>query len=160
MNEQDTASAEPDEEVVVPIAEAHAHWSIFLPALIVAALYAALWAGFKYAGSGDGALGRLLFLVLVLAPPLLIAQAFLRYFSIGVALTEHHVLLVRGWPRTTGRQISLDDVVVVEVNSGFIGQYLGVGGLHFLLRNGQRVGVSDLADPENIAGKIRSALPV
>jgi len=153
------AKLDAEDEIVVPRAEAHAHWSIFLPALIVALLYALVWAFLKIIGYGDGALGRLIFLVLVIAPPLLIAQAFLRYYSIGIALTENHVLLARGWPRTVGQQYALGDIVVVEVNSGFFGRWMGAGGIHLLLRNGQRIGISDLADPESIADLIRQNIP-
>ncbi|MBL4757116.1 MAG: PH domain-containing protein [Rhizobiales bacterium] len=153
------AQIDAEDEIVVPRAEAHAHWSIFLPAIIVAFLYALIWGFLKITGFGDGALGRLIFLVLVIAPPLLIAQAFLRYYSIGIALTQKHVLLARGWPRTVGRQIALRDIVVVEVNSGILGRWMGAGGIHLLLRNGQRLGISDLADPENIADLIRQNIP-
>lgn len=147
------------DEIVVPLAEAHAHWSIFLPAFIVAALYAGAWGLLKISGYGDGDLGRVVIIVIVVAPPLLIVQAFLRYYSIGLALTRHHVLLVRGWPRMGGRQVNLKDIAVVDVESGILGRWLGVGGVQLLLRNGQRLGVSDLTNPDTIADKIRESLP-
>ena len=153
------AKTDTSDEKVVPKAEAHAHWSIFLPTGIVAILYAGAWGILKLAGYGDGDLGRLVFIVIVVAPPLLVVQAFLRYYSIGLALTGHHVLLVKGWPRTSGRQVGLGDVAIVDVTSGILGKWLGVGSVHLLLRNGQRVGVSDLAEPERIAEKIRQNLP-
>ncbi len=147
------------DEMVVPQAEAHAHWSIFLPTGIVAALYAGAWLLLKMSGYGDGDLGRLVFIVVVVAPPLLVAQAFLRYYSIGLALTKHHVLLVKGWPRTSGRQIDLDEIAVVRVTGGTLGNWLGVGGVQLLLKNGRRIGVSDLANPGAIAEDIRQSLP-
>jgi len=147
------------DEIILPRAEAHAHWSIFLPAGLVAALYSGAWGLLKIAGYGDDDLGRLVFMVVVIAPPLLVAQAFLRYYSIGLAVTRRHVLLVKGWPRTSGRQIALADIVVVDVSSGVLGRWLGVGGVHLLLKNGQRLRVSDLANPEAIAEEIRQSLP-
>jgi uncharacterized membrane protein YdbT with pleckstrin-like domain len=122
-------------------------------------LYAGAWGLLKISGYGDGDLGRLVFIVIVVAPPLLIVQAFLRYYSIGLALTKNHVLLVKGWPRTSGRQIDLTEIVVVDTTGGILGNWLGVGGVQLLLKNGQRVGVSDLANPEVIADAIRQSLP-
>jgi len=127
--------------------------------VIVAALYAGAWGLLKMSGYGDGDLGRLVFIVIVVAPPLLVVQAFLRYYSIGLALTKRHVLVVKGWPRSSGRQIDLDDIVIVDVTSGILGKRMGVGGVQLLLKNGQRVSVSDLADPESIADEIRQNLP-
>lgn len=147
------------DEMVVPRAEAHAHWSIFLPAGIITGLYAGAWGLLRISDYGDGDLGRLVLIVVVVAPPLLVAQAFLRYYSIGLALTKRHVLLVKGWPRTSGRQIGLDDIAMVKVSSGVLGNWLGVGGVDLYLRNGQCIGVSDLANPGAIANDIRQSLP-
>jgi len=165
MTEPQTAGGEetvdhaPDEEVVLPIVESRAHWSLFLPSLVVALVYTAAWALLVITGRGDGTLAKLMFLVMMIAPPILLVQAFLRYNSIGLALTKNHVLVSKGWPRLAGEQIGLKNLSAVEVRFSVVGRWLGAGRVVLLQKDGRVVSVSDLDQPEEIADAIQSHIP-
>jgi uncharacterized membrane protein YdbT with pleckstrin-like domain len=149
-----------EDEPIEPLAAARAHWSVFLPALIVAALYGLGWLGLDATGRTGGALGRLVFLVLLTAPPLLVAHAFLRFYSAGVTVTRKHILLARGWPRYTAERIPLSDVESVTERRSLMARLVGAGSLHIRLWDGRDVDARDLADPHELVEVIRGRLRV
>ncbi|MBZ0216349.1 MAG: hypothetical protein K8F25_07350, partial [Fimbriimonadaceae bacterium] len=67
------------DETVHPLVETRAHWSLFLPSVVVALIYGLAWLMLAMVGQGGGGLAKIMFLVLVIAPPVLLAHAFLRY---------------------------------------------------------------------------------
>jgi len=158
LSDQDKELGE--DEPIEPLAEARAHWSVFLPALIVAALYGVAWLGLDANERAGGALGRLVFLVLLTAPPLLTAHAFLRYYSAGVTVTRKHILVARGWPRYTAERIPLSDVESVTERHSLMARLAGAGGLHIRLWDGRDVDARDLADPHQLVEVIRGRLRV
>ena len=145
--------------IVLPIAESRAHWSLFLPSALVALVYALAWGLLVLTGQGDGALAKVMFLVMMIAPPILLVQAFLRYNSVGLGLTKNHVLVARGWPRMVGEQIELKDLSFVEVRMSLIGRWLGTGKIVLLLKDGRSISISDLDQPESIGETIQSHIP-
>lgn len=149
-----------EEEPLEPLATARAHWSVFLPAVIVAALYGIAWLGLDAAGRTGGALGRLVFLVLLMAPPLLVAHAFLRFYSAGVTVTRKYILVARGWPHYTAERIPLAEVESVTERRSLMSRLLGAGSLHIRLWDGRDVDARDLADPREVVGVIRGRLRV
>ena len=149
-----------DNETIETLTAVRAHWSLFLPALIVAALYGMSWLGLDATGRSGGALARLVFLVLLVAPPLLLAHAFLRFYSAGVAVGPNHVLVARGWPHHEGDQIPLSEIESVSVRSSLIARLLGAGSIHIRLWNGNDIDVRDIADPDRIVEIIRARLRV
>jgi uncharacterized membrane protein YdbT with pleckstrin-like domain len=156
----DSTLTQPDGDRIEPLAETGGHWSVFLPALLVAILYGVLWLLLDLTGRGSGALARLIFLVLIAAPPLLLAHAFLRFYSTGVAVTRQHILVARGWPRHMGEQIPLKDVESATLRVSRLSRLLGVGGIHIRLWDGNAIDARDLADPSDVVETIRKRLRV
>lgn len=154
----ESAAVAPDEEAIRPLAEVRAHWSLFLPTPIVAAVYGGAWLYVETTALAGGALARLLFLVMLLAPPLLLAYAFLRYYSTGAALTRHHLLLSRGWPHVGGEEIALSEIEAVTVRETWLGRLLGAGTLHVRLRDGGAIATRDLAAPGDFAAAVTARL--
>lgn len=150
----DSTEAEID-EAVIPIAETRAHWSLFLPSVLVALIYGLAWALLAISGQGNGALAKIMFLVLVVAPPVLLAHAFLRFKSVGIALTNRHVLVAKGWPRMEGQQFEIEDIAKIGFRSSAIGRQLGVGKITLRLTDGRNISVSDVADPNAICTAIQ-----
>ena len=146
------------EEAVHPIFETRAHWSLFLPSVVVALVYALAWSVLTFGGRGDGALAKIMFLTMMIAPPLLLVQAFLRFNSVGLALTKRHVLVAKGWPHMVGRQIDLKDISAIKYRSSPIGRALGAGKVVLKLSSGKSVSISDLRRPETICDAIRSQI--
>ncbi|HXK54197.1 MAG TPA: PH domain-containing protein [Hyphomicrobiales bacterium] len=141
-----------------PLAETRAHWSLFLPAILVAALYGCAWLILDWNDLAGGALARLVFLVLVAAPPLLWGHAFLRFYSIGVALTETHVLVARGWPHHEARQIDLGEIESATVRVSPLARMLGSGSLHLRMWDGTEIDAYDLKRPDRLAALIRERI--
>lgn len=162
MNTEQTVHEEifPDYDATEPLAEAGAHWSLFVPALLVAVLYGAGWLALETTGRGGGALSRLVFLVLLAAPPLLIAHAFLRFHSAGVMVTGEHILVARGWPHQSGEQIPLSEVESVSVRASLLSRLLGSGSLHIRLWDGRDIDARDLSRPQDIVEALSGRLQV
>lgn len=159
MSNGDNAAGEAGgEEAIATLADARAHWSLFLPAACVALLYGVSYLLLAVAGKAEGELARLVLLVLAIAPPLLLAGAFLRYYSTGLAVTEDHILVARGWPRRTGEELPLDAVKAVEVLAGRMQRRFGAGQIRLTLASGRRIVISDLARPDSIAAAISERL--
>lgn len=158
-NSQGSAEPTVDEEAIIPLADARAHWSLFLPALLVALLYGVSYLLLFVAGKGDGDLARLVLVVFAVAPPLLLVGAFLRYYSTGLAVTASHVLVARGWPWRTGEEVALTEVSEVSTSAGWMQRRFGAGQVRLVLRGGRSMTVSDLRDPEAIAAAINGRLP-
>lgn len=146
------------EEEIHPLVDARAHWSLFVPAIVIAVLYGLVWLAMELGGRGDGALAKLVFIVFIVAPPLLFVFAFLRYFSTGVGVTESGVLVARGWPHREGEVIPLDDIVAVDAQQSWVSRRLGSGTVRLLLRDGELIRVQDIADPQVIAGAIEARI--
>jgi uncharacterized membrane protein YdbT with pleckstrin-like domain len=162
MNTEETVQDElfPDDDAAETLAEAGAHWSLFVPAVLVAALYGASWIALDAAGRGGGALSRLIFLVLVAAPPLLLGHAFLRFYSTGVVVTRDHILVARGWPHQTVERVPLSEVEALSVRASLLARLLGSGSLHIRLWDGRDIDARDLARPQNIVEALTGRLHV
>ena len=96
--------------------------------------------------------------MLLVAPPLLVGHAFLRFYSAGVAATQKHILVARGWPHHAGDQIPFSEVESVSVRASFCARLLGAGSLHIRLWDGRNIDARDLAHPEDILEVVNSRL--
>lgn len=137
------------------LAEVGAHWSLFLPAILVAIIYGVAWLLLDFGGHGEGALGRLIFLVLVAAPPLLWGHAFLRFYSTGAAVTQNHVVVARGWPHHEAIRIALSEIESATMRVSWLARMLGAGSIHLRLWDGSEIDVYDLERPDRVVEIIR-----
>lgn len=147
-NPAEAINGDTTEEPIRPLAEARAHWSLFVPSVLVALLYGVVWLALDLTGLTGGALSKLIFLTLIFAPPVLLAYAFLRYYSTGVALTENCILVAQGWPHHLGQEIALSDVDAIEARVSTIGRLFGAGGVVIEVTDGHAIEVVDLARPQ------------
>ncbi len=132
-----------------------AHWSIFMPTLLVALLYGGTWLLLASYGREQGALGRLLMLVCALGVPMLLVHAFLRYMSTCVTVTKSAVILERGWPRRQPITVVLGEVSDVDTRRPFMGRLFGSGAFIVSTRKNRRLVVNDLDDPDAVAETVR-----
>lgn len=132
-----------------------AHWSIFMPTVVVAALYGGTWLLLALHGREHGALGRLLMLVCALGVPMLLVHAFLRYMSTCVTVTKSAVILERGWPRRQPITVVLGDVADAGTRRPLMGRLFGSGALIVKTRRNRRFVVNDLDDPDALAETLR-----
>ena len=137
-----------------------AHWTIFLPALIVALLYGGVWVFLLVVGKGDTALARILLLVLLLVVPLLLVRAYLRYASFGLLIGRRALTYRQGWMRPGWRRLQLDALTGVRASISPLGRILGGGALVITRFDGGDITLHDMELPEEAARQISRRLRV
>lgn len=135
-----------------------AHWSIFLPALIVALLYGGSWLLLVALGHGDWALARLALLVAIFGVPLLLVHAYLKYSVLGLLIARRELLVRRGWIRPKWRRYRFGEVSAAAVQRGLVGRLTEAGTLVVTLRDGRRIRLDDLRSPDEAARQIQQRL--
>ena len=66
-----------------------AHWHLYIPTIIIAALYSLIWLMLFLTGNAGTDLARLFVVVMTVGVPLLAAHAFLRYQTIRIQVPVH-----------------------------------------------------------------------
>lgn len=128
-----------------------AHWTIFLPACVVAFLYGAVLIVLLIVGKGDTDLAVIILLVLLLLVPLLLVGAYLRYASLGLRIGPDYVAYRHGWLRPRWKRLRLDEVSSAKVSHGLLGDMLGGGDLVMARYAGRPVRLRDLNRPGQAA---------
>lgn len=128
-----------------------AHWTIFLPAIVVAFLYGIVLILLLITGNGDTDLAKIMLLVLLMVVPLLLVRAYLRYASLGLRVGHDYVAYRQGWLRPRWKRLRLDEVSSAKVRHGLAGDILGGGDLVFTLYADRPVQLQDLARPGQAA---------
>ncbi len=135
-----------------------AHWTIYLPTLIVALLYGGLWVFLLAMGKGDTALARILLLVLLLVVPVLLVRAYLRFVSLGLVIGRRALTYRQGWMRPGWRRLQLDAVTGVRASISPLGRILGGGALIVMRFDGGDITLYDVEFPEEAARQISRRL--
>jgi len=136
-------------------AERHAAWrasalALFLPGLVVAAGYAALWSVLYYVGRGDGALARVCLMVLVIIVPLLFAYAGLRLSTTRLTLRGAELEAHPGFPARDPVIVAYPSVTGMSLRRGLSGWITGAGSLVIERSTGEPVIVSGLSCPDAV----------
>lgn len=137
-----------------------AHWTIFLPAIVVGLLYGGLWVFLLVVGKGDTALARILLLVLVLAVPVLLVRAYLRFASFGLLIGRRALSYRRGWIRPGWHRLQLNSLTGVRASMNPLGRALGGGALIFTRLDGGDVSLYDVESPQEAARQISRRLRI
>ncbi len=146
----DTPTSTPErDEHPRPLRVFRAHWSLFLPALVIGVLYLGGWGVTWISGGGSGSIARLLLLVGTVAPPLLIAYAFFRWRSIHIALYDDHVLARRS-PAGHPTHIPATIIHSVRLRRGLAGHLFDVATLVIRRTDGRRMVIPDVAGPDTV----------
>ena len=139
---------------------AKGHWALFLPAIVIAAIYVAAWGLLVVAGEGGGELARLSLLVAVVAPPLIGAHAFFRYESVCLGVVGDEVVVNRGGYGSGAETIPVGDIAEIAVNRGLLTSATGMATVRLRLENGRVVDVPGLAEPDGVVAEIGGLKPV
>lgn len=123
-------------------------FALFLPGLVVAAGYAALWAVLHVNGRGEGALARVCLMVLVIGVPILLAYAGLRLSTTRLTLRGVHLEAHPGFPARDPVIVAYPSVTGVSLRRGLSGWITGAGSLVIERENGAPVVVSGLSFPD------------
>ncbi len=77
---------------------AEAHWSVFLPTVIAAIAFTAIWGAMEALDRGHSPLARSTFLAGAIAVPVIALLCFLRYQTTRIVRTFDGFWIERGWP--------------------------------------------------------------
>lgn len=135
-----------------------AHWHIFMPTVVICALYLLGYGVLLGLERGDSALARLVLLVITVGVPLLAAHALLRFYTSRVQIAEDHIRYHLGWPKRLPVDVPLVLIDSTRVRRGLSGRLFGGGTLEITLTTGQRINVPDLKDPENVQTALNEAI--
>lgn len=122
--------------------------ALFLPGLVVAAGYAALWLTLYLNGRDGGALARVCLLVLVVIVPFLFAYAGLRLSTTSLTLGGADLEAHPGFPARDPVIVSYPAVTGLALRRGLSGWITGAGSLTIERVDGAPVIVSGLAHPD------------
>jgi membrane protein YdbS with pleckstrin-like domain len=125
---------------------AKVHWSVYLPAGLVAALWGALalWA----AQAGAETILTLALLVEAGAVPVLLVMAWLRARGRVLEIGSQGLFLQTGMLRPVKLGAALSMVEAVEAHRSLLQRLLGAGTVEIRLKGGASWRLDDMADPE------------
>lgn len=135
-----------------------AHWTIYLPSLVVAVTWAFVY---LWAVSRDPALSAIAAIALAIEAvvvPLLLVHAFLRARVLMAEAGAGRLHAVAGFPFRQHLDIAFDDIAVAQVRRPVAQRLLGGGALAIITRQGKRHLIADLADADAIAAAINNAI--
>ncbi len=134
---------------------ARAHWTIYLPSLLIAACWAFIYALAVYQEPMRHGLAALALAVEGLIVPVLVLFAAVRARILLVEMREGAVLYVRsGFLRPREVSIGAREVASVRVRRGFVHMIFGGGALEIATLSGERIFVNDLDQPQRIAAAL------
>jgi hypothetical protein len=122
--------------------------ALFLPGLVVAAGYGALWISLYLNGRGEGALARVCLMVLIIVVPSLLAYAGLRLSTTRLTLRGAHLEAHPGFPARDPEIMTYTAVTRLSLRRGLSGWITGAGSLVIERDNGLPVVVSGLSSPD------------
>jgi uncharacterized membrane protein YdbT with pleckstrin-like domain len=140
---------------------AQAHWTIYLPSLVVAALWAGVYA---WAATREPALAGVKALALAveaLGLPVLLFFAAARARSLMAEVRGDGALHVRsGLTRATEVSVGLSEIASVRVRRSWVQRLMGGGALDVKTLSGERIMVNDLDRPEVVAASLVAPVAV
>lgn len=122
--------------------------ALFLPALVVAAGYGALWIWLSMNGRGEGALARVCLMVLVIVVPSLLAYAGLRFSTTRLTLRGAHLEAHPGFPARDPVIMTYAGVAGLSLRRGLSGWITGAGSLVIARDSGVPLVISGLESPD------------
>jgi len=135
---------------------ARAHWTIYLPSLVVALVWAAIYGWAVTRDPVLSGLSSVALLVEALGVPLLLLAAALRARVLRVELRKggRELYLRSGVLRARDVGIGLAEIAHVRVRHSIPQRVLGGGALDIRLLSGDRIVMTDLDNPAYIAAAI------
>jgi len=139
-----------------PPVSARAHWTIYLPTLVVALVWAGIYGWAHWHDPVLDGLASVALFVEALGVPLLLLSAVLRARVLIVELRKggRQLYLRTGVLRARDVGIGLSEIAHVRVRHSIPQQWLGGGALDITTLSGDRLFVADLDHPEIIAAAI------
>ncbi len=142
------------EAVDLGIPHFKAHFSIFVPALLVSVLYLAFWAFLFFTGNSGGWVAQLFIASLAIVLPLLFAATFLRYQTIRAQLIDDMLIYHAGWPKDAAKYLPIAKIVSVDMHQSVIDRAFGSGDLIIVGSDEQVIKLENLKSPGELVSLI------
>jgi|GEM_PF-3929574 hypothetical protein len=147
-------SADP---AIEPCIIGRAHWSVFLPPIILTVVLLAVWGIAEIVGGRGRTVGLYAFIAAAVVVPLHLLVVFLRFQTTRIARTFDGIWIERGWPTMTPRHLRWDELAGIAAEPSVIGRRFGAGTLSLSIVSGETILVHGLADVEDLAQELRTA---
>ena len=134
---------------------ARAHWSIFLPALVVALLWGLVYLladNWTPRLSGIASVSLVVEAVIV---PLLFLHAWGRAYVLGLRVGGRGLEARAGFPRRGVIEVGAREIAELDFGQSPLQRYFGAGRLDIRTESGARIRLDDLADAKAAAGAVR-----
>lgn len=130
---------------------ARAHWTIYLPSIAVALLWAAFYLRARFGVPEMPSIATLCLIVEAVAVPVLLLLAWGRARNLLVMPSSGDLLLVSGFPLKQELRVADKELLAVRVRRGPVQRLFGGGAIVVTLASGKRVVINDLDRPGDIA---------
>ncbi|MEQ8267242.1 MAG: hypothetical protein RH982_08595 [Parvibaculum sp.] len=134
-----------------------AHWTIYLPSLVVAVTWMVVYFWAIWQEPPLGAIRAVALAIESVVVPLLLVHAFLRARVLRAEISDGTLELAWGFPYRRHAQLDIAEISLAQVRCSFAQRRFGGGALALIARGGKRYMVADLAQPEEIAAAINNA---
>lgn len=138
--------------------ETGAHWTIYLPAFVVALTWAVVYFWATWQEPPLRAVASIALIIEGVVVPLLLLHAFLRARVLRAEVAEGTLHMVQGFPVRRRLDLALGDIAVAQVRRGAMQRSFGGGALAIIARQGTRHLIADLAEPDKVATAINNAI--
>lgn len=139
-------------------ARSGAHWTIFLPSLVVAASWGLVYVWAVSRVPPLPAIAAIALVIEAAVVPLLLLHAFLRARVLSAEVDPGEVRLVSGFPFRRRLVLPLADITLAQVRRSIAQRKFGGGALALVTREGRRHLVADLAGADALAAAINEAI--
>lgn len=133
--------------------------ALFLPTVVVAGGYAALWLYLMQDGRGSGNLARVSLAVLAIGVPCLLAHAGLRWSTTRLTLRGSHLEAHPGFPARDPVIVAYASITGLRIRRGLAGRLTGAGSLIIERDPEAPVVVSGLTDAEKALSETMRRAP-
>ena len=134
---------------------ARAHWSIFLPAMVVAFIWALIYLWADNWTPRLSAIASLSLAVEGIVVPLLLIHAWGRAHVLGLRVGRRGLEARAGFPRREVIEVGAREIAELDFRQAPLQRYFGAGRLDIRTESGARIRLDDLADAGAAAAAVR-----
>tara|TARA_R110002110_G_scaffold18212_1_gene76712 strand:- start:3018 stop:3509 length:492 start_codon:yes stop_codon:yes gene_type:complete len=139
-------------------ASSGAHWTIYLPSLVVALTWTVVYFWATWREPPLHAIGAIALVIEAAVVPLLLVHAALRARVLRATVAEGVLDIRWGFPFKRHLRLGLPGIALAAVRRSYAQRYFGGGALGLILEGGKRHLIADLARPDVIAAAVNDSI--
>lgn len=139
-----------------PVARSEAHWTIYLPSLTVAAIWAGVYFWTEWRDPPLLAIQAVSLAIEAVVVPVLLLHAWLRARVLRADVAGGVLNVSWGFPLKRHLRLDISGIALAQVRRSFAQRHFGGGALALIGADGERYLIPDLARAEEIAAAINN----